>query len=141
VPALGDEVARYGSVYATSRDLAIVGLMTPRLRSAEVLALNRDDALLSEASFVFLAKEPQIALPAVVARNRATAQSLSRWNDPIHVTPALIRLTHKGRARGTRMTRCGIAFLIPIPRQANRIQLANLIDFDTLFARTMIRAV
>ncbi len=46
-----DEVARFWSSFRTSRDLAIVGLMLLQgLRSAEVLALNRDDALLSEES-------------------------------------------------------------------------------------------
>jgi integrase len=50
VPLSVDEVARFWSSFRTSRDLAIVGLMLLQgLRSAEVLALNRDDALLSEA--------------------------------------------------------------------------------------------
>src|SRR5258708_21095507 len=50
VPLSVDEVARFWSSFHTSRDLAIVGLMLLQgLRSAEVLALNRDDALLSEA--------------------------------------------------------------------------------------------
>src|SRR5580692_2922059 len=50
VPLSVDEVARFWSSFRTSRDLAIVGLMLLEgLRSAEVLALNRDDALLSEA--------------------------------------------------------------------------------------------
>ncbi|HTF70211.1 MAG TPA: tyrosine-type recombinase/integrase, partial [Edaphobacter sp.] len=45
-----DEVARFWSSFRTSRDLAMVGLMLLQgLRSAEVLALNRDDLLLSEA--------------------------------------------------------------------------------------------
>jgi len=47
VPLSVDEVARFWSSFRTSRDLAIVGLMLLQgLRSAEVLALNRDDALL-----------------------------------------------------------------------------------------------
>ena len=50
VPLSVDEVARFWSSFHTSRDFAIVGLMLLQgLRSAEVLALNRDDALLSEA--------------------------------------------------------------------------------------------
>src|SRR5215831_5095324 len=49
VPLSVDEVARFWSSFRTSRDLAIVGLMLLHgLRSAEVLALNRDDVLLSE---------------------------------------------------------------------------------------------
>src|SRR5271165_6845146 len=50
VPLSVDEVARFWSNFRSSRDLAIVGLMLLEgLRSAEILALNRDDALLSEA--------------------------------------------------------------------------------------------
>src|SRR5947209_897095 len=46
VPLSVDEVARFWSSFRTSRDLAIVGLMLLHgLRSAEVLALNRDDPL------------------------------------------------------------------------------------------------
>src|SRR5215471_3252649 len=50
VPLSVDEVARFWSSFRTSRDFAIVGLMLLHgLRSAELLALNRDDVLLSEA--------------------------------------------------------------------------------------------
>ena len=42
-------MARFWSSFRTARDLAIVGLMLMHgLRSAEVIALNRDDVLLSE---------------------------------------------------------------------------------------------
>jgi integrase len=50
VPLAVNEVARFWSSFRTSRDLAIVGLMLLHgLRSAEVMALNRDDVLLAEA--------------------------------------------------------------------------------------------
>ncbi len=50
VPLSVDEVARFWSSFHNSRDLAIVGLMLLQgLRSQEVLDLNRDDLLLSEA--------------------------------------------------------------------------------------------
>jgi integrase len=50
VPLSANEVERFWSSFRTSRDLAIVGLMLLHgLRSAEVLALNRDDVLLPEA--------------------------------------------------------------------------------------------
>jgi len=50
VPLSVDEVSRFWSSFRTTRDLAIVGLMLLQgLRSAEVLALNRDDLLSSEA--------------------------------------------------------------------------------------------
>ena len=49
VPLSVDEVARFWSSFRNARDLAIVGLMLMHgLRSAEVMALNRDDVLFSE---------------------------------------------------------------------------------------------
>ena len=50
VPLSVKEVARFWSSFRTARDLAIVSLMLLQgLRSAEVLGLNEDDLLLSEA--------------------------------------------------------------------------------------------
>ena len=50
MPLSIDEVARFWASFRTTRDLAIVGLMLLQgLRSKEILALNRDDLLLSEA--------------------------------------------------------------------------------------------
>jgi len=50
VPLSVDEVARFWSSFRSSRDLAIVGLMLLKGSAPpKVLALNRDDALLSEA--------------------------------------------------------------------------------------------
>jgi len=49
VPLSVDEVARFWSSFRNARDLAIVGLMLMQgLRSAEVMALIRDDVLFSE---------------------------------------------------------------------------------------------
>src|SRR5436853_6166328 len=69
VPLSVNEVARFWSSFRTTRDLAIVGVMLLQgLRSAEVLALNRDDVLVSEAQlrvrgkgnkFGFLPSAPQ----------------------------------------------------------------------------------
>jgi integrase len=50
VPLSAEEVAHFWASFRTSRDLAIVGLMLlDGLRSCEVLALNREDLLLSES--------------------------------------------------------------------------------------------
>ena len=50
VPLSVEEVARFWSSFRTARDLAIVGLLLLQgLRSAELLALNQEDALLAEA--------------------------------------------------------------------------------------------
>ncbi len=48
VPLSVDEVSRFWSSFRNARDLAIVGLMLLHgLRTAEVMALNRDEVLLS----------------------------------------------------------------------------------------------
>jgi integrase len=62
VPLSLEEVARFWSSFRTSRDLAIVGLMLLQgLRSAEVLALNRDDVLFSEAQLRVRGKGNKLA--------------------------------------------------------------------------------
>ena len=71
MPLSVDEVARFWSSFRTSRDLAIVGLMLLQgLRSCEVLALNRDDVLLSEVADPRPRQGQQTPLPAAGSRNR-----------------------------------------------------------------------
>ena len=71
VPLSVEEVARFWSSFRTSRDLAIVGLMFLHgLRSCEVLALNPDDVLLSEAQIRVRGKGKQASLPPAGPRNR-----------------------------------------------------------------------
>src|SRR5438067_5034974 len=68
VPLSVNEVARFWSSFRTSRDLAIVGLMLLQgLRSAEVLALNREDALLSEAQLRVRGKGKKLRLLPLVS--------------------------------------------------------------------------
>src|SRR5258706_14427941 len=62
IPLSVDEVARFWSSFGTARDLAIVGLMLLQgLRSAEVLSLNPEDVLLSEAQLACAAKATNFA--------------------------------------------------------------------------------
>jgi len=62
VPLSVDEVARFWASFHNARDLAIVGLMLMHgLRSAEVLALNPEDVLLSEVSSVCAARAASCA--------------------------------------------------------------------------------
>jgi len=63
VPLSVDEVARFWSSFRSARDLAIVGLMLMQgLRSAEVMALNRDDVLLSEGQLRVRGKGTKLRL-------------------------------------------------------------------------------
>jgi len=105
VPLSVDEVSRFWSSFRTSRDLAIVGLMLLQgLRSAEVLALNRDDA----------------------------AQSLSATGTPQSLFRRAVRLTQRTRARSAH-DRCGTAFLIPLPSPGHRHPARQPSSISTLF--------
>ena len=88
VPLSVNEVERFWSSFRTSRDLAIVGLMLLQgLRSAEVLALNLDDALLSEASFAFAAKATNFASYHLRQKPCNCSNTTCTWNDPIPAPP------------------------------------------------------
>ena len=120
VPLSVDEVARFWSSFRTSRDLAIVGLMLLQgLRSAEVLALNRDDALLSEAQLRVPGKGKKFRLLAVGAGNCATARTLPAIGTAQSLLRRALRLTQRTRARNTH-DRCGITILIPLPSPGHR---------------------
>src|SRR5438552_2645243 len=140
VPLSVNEVARLRSSVPTSRDLAIVGLMLLQgLRSAEVLALNREDALLSEAQlrvrgkgnkFLFLPLAPE------------TVQLLEHYLHLERPNPcsAAIFVSLKGRARGARMTPAGLRSLFRHHLQTTSIKLVNTHRYRTTSDSELIRA-
>src|SRR3989475_12891560 len=104
VPLSVDEIARFWSSFHTSRDLAIVGLMFLQgLRSAEVLALNRDDALLSEAQLRVPGKGKKFRLLPLAPETVQLLEHYLRLERPNPCSAALF-VSLKGRLRGTRMT-------------------------------------
>jgi integrase/recombinase XerD len=140
VPLSVDEVARFWSNFRTSRDLAIVGLMLLQgLRSAEVLALNRDDALLSEAQLRVRGKGNKFRFLPLAPETVQLLEHYLRLERP-NPCSAAIFVSLKGRARGTRMTAAGLRSLFRYHRQATGIQLANPHRFRHTFASDMIRA-
>jgi len=140
VPLSVDEVARFWSSFRTSRDLAIVGLMLLQgLRSAEVLALNRDDALLSEAQLRVPGKGNKFRFLPLAPETVQLLEHYLRLERPNPCSAALF-VSLKGRARGTRMTAAGLRSLFRYHRQATDIQLANPHRFRHTFASDMIRA-
>jgi len=125
VPLSVDEVARFWSSFRTSRDLAIVGLMLLKgLRSAEVLALNRDDALLSEAQLRVPGKGNKFRFLPLAPETVQLLNHYLRLERPNPCSAALF-VSLKGRARGTRMTAAGLRSLFRYHRQGTGIQLAN----------------
>jgi integrase/recombinase XerD len=140
VPLSVDEVARFWSSFRTSRDLAIVGLMLLQgLRSAEVLALNRDDVLLSEAQLRVHGKGSKLRFLPLAPESVQLLDHYLRLERPDPCTAALF-VSWKGRARGVRMTAAGLRSLFRHHRQATGVTLANPHRFRHTFASDMVRA-
>jgi integrase/recombinase XerD len=140
VPLSVDEVARFWSSFRNARDLAIVGLMLLHgLRSAEVLALNRDDVLLSEAQLRVRGKGNKFRLLPLAPE---TIQLLNHYLQLERPNPcsAALFVSLKGRARGARMGPAGLRSLFRYHRQTTSIPLANPHRFRHTFASDMIRA-
>jgi integrase len=140
VPLSVNEVARFWSSFRTARDLAIVGLMLLEgLRSAEVLALNWDDVLLSEAQLRVRGKGNKFRFLPLAPETVQLLEHYLHLERPNPCSAALF-VTLKGRARGARMTRAGLRSLFRHHRQTTTIQLANPHRFRHTFASDMIRA-
>jgi integrase/recombinase XerD len=140
VPLSVNEVARFWSSFRTARDLAIVGLMLLQgLRSAEVLALNRDDVLLSEAQLRVRGKGNKFRLLPLAPETIQLLHHYLQLERPNPCSAALF-VSLKGRARGARMTSAGLRSLFRHHRQTTSIPLANPHRFRTTFASDMIRA-
>src|SRR5467141_4257614 len=140
VPLSVNEVARFWSSFHTARDLAIVGLMLLQgLLSAEVVALNRDDVLLSEAQLRVRGKGNKFRLLPLAPETIQLLNHYVRLERPNPCSAALF-VSLKGRARGARMTPAGLRSLFRHHRQTTSIKLANPHRFRTTFASDMIRA-
>ena len=140
VPLSVDEVARFWSSFRNSRDLAIVGLMLLQgLRSQEVLDLNRDDLLLSEAQIRVRGKGNKTRfLPLAPEANQLLDHYL-RLERPQTSTNALF-VSLKGPARGARMTPAGLRSLFRYHRRTTGVKMANPHRFRHTFASDMVRA-
>ena len=140
VPLSVNEVARFWSSFRTSRDLAIVGVMLLHgLRSAEVMALNRDDVLLAEAQLRVRGKGNKLRFLPLAPETTQLLDHYLRLERPQLSTAALF-VVLKGRARGIRMTSAGLRSLFRYHRQTTGIQLANPHRFRHTFASDMVRA-
>lgn len=140
VPLSVDEVARFWSSFRTSRDLAIVGLMLLQgLRSKEVLAINQEDLLLSEAQLRVRGKGNKIRFLPLAPESVQLLDHYRRLERPDPSTAALF-VSLKGRARGARMTPAGLRSLFRYHRLTTGVTLANPHRFRHTFASDMLRA-
>ena len=139
-PLSVDEVSRFWSSFRTCRDLAIVGLMLLQgLRSCEVLALDQEDLILSEAQVRVRGKGNKIRLLPLAPEAVQLLDHYLRLERPPHCSAALF-VCLKGRARGTRMTAAGLRSLFRHHRQTTGVAKANAHRFRHTFATDMIRA-
>lgn len=140
VPLSVDEVARFWSSFRNSRDLAIVGLMLLQgLRSKEVLAINQEDLLLSEAQLRVRGKGNKIRFLPLAPESIQLLDHYLRLERPTPSTAALF-VSLKGRTRGTRMTPAGLRSLFRYHRLTTGVTLANPHRFRHTFASDMLRA-
>ena len=139
VPLSLDEVARFWFSFHTARDLAIVGLMLLQgLRSAEVLGLNEDDVLYSEAQLRVRGKGNKLRSLPLAPETVQLLDHYRRLERPQVETALFVSL--KGPARGTRLTLAGLRSLFRYHRKGTGIRLANPHRFRHTFASDMIRA-
>ena len=125
VPLSIDEVSRFWSSFATARDLAIVGLMLLQgLRSAEVLALNPEDALLSEAQLRVRGKGDKLRFLPLAPETIQLLDHYLRLERPDPCSAALF-VSLKGPSRGARMTASGLRSLFRHHRHTTGVPLAN----------------
>jgi integrase/recombinase XerC len=140
VPLSVENVARFWASFRTSRDLAIVGLMLlDGLRSCEVLALNRDDILLSESQIRVRGKGNKLRWLPLPAETIQLLDHYLRLERPLNGgAPLFVGL--KGRARGRRMTPAGLRSLFRHHRLITTVRQANPHRFRHTFATDMVRA-
>jgi integrase len=140
VPLSVDEVARFWASFHTARDLAIVGMMLMHgLRSGEVLALNPEDVLLSEAQLRVRGKGGKLRFLPLAPETTQLLDHYLHLERPNPCSAALF-VVLKGPAHGTRMTPAGLRSLFRYHRQTTGIQLANPHRFRHTFASDMVRA-
>lgn len=140
VPLSVNEVACFWRSFRNARDLAIVGLMLLHgLRSAEVMALNRDDALLPEAQLRVRGKGNKLRLLPLAPETIQLLDHYLRLERPDPCSAALF-VVLKGPARGQRMTPAGFRSLFRHHRRTTGVQIANPHRFRHTFACDMVRA-
>jgi integrase len=140
VPLSVNEVARFWRSFRSARDLAIVGLMLLHgLRSAEVMALNRDDVLLPEAQLRVRGKGNKLRLLPLAPETTQLLDHYLRVERPDPCSAALF-VVLKGAARGQRMTPAGFRSLFRHHRRSTGVKIANPHRFRHTFACDMVRA-
>jgi site-specific recombinase XerD len=140
VPLSAEQVARFWHSFRTARDLAIVALMLLNgLRSREVLAVELEDLLFSEAQIRVHGKGGRMRFLPLPPETIRILQCYLKTERPLANAPAVF-VSLKGRARGAAMTRAGLRSLFRHHRTTSGVPPANPHRFRHTFGSDMIRA-
>ena len=109
------------------------------LRSAEVLALNVDDSLLSEGQLRVCGKGGKLRFLPLAPETIQLLDHYLRLERPTRCSAALF-VSLKGAARGAGMTAPGLRSLFRYHRRTTGVTIANPHRFRHTFASDMLRA-
>jgi integrase/recombinase XerD len=139
-PLSVEQVQRFWSSFRTARDIAVVGLLLLNgLRSCEVLALELEDLLLSEAQLRVRGKGGKVRMmPLPPETIRLLDCYLKTERPPTNAAQVFVSL--KGKARGKPMTKAGWRSLFRHHRAVTTVSKANPHRFRHTFGSDMIRA-
>jgi integrase/recombinase XerD len=140
VPLSADQVARFWKGFRTFRDLAIVALMLQNgLRSCEILQLQLEDLLLSEARLHVLGKGRKQRFLPLTADTLQVLENYLHLERPLTNSSALF-VCLKGRQRGHPITAAGLRSLFRHHRLVSKVLQANPHRFRHTFGSDMVRA-
>jgi integrase len=140
VPLSAEQVARFWGSFHTARDVAMVALMLLNgLRSREVLSLELEDLLLSEAQLRVRGKGARVRILPLPPETIRILECWLKTERPMTNSPALF-VSWKGRARGRPMTPAGLRSLFRHHRGASGVPQANPHRFRHTFGSDMVRA-
>ena len=139
VPLSADQVACFWKGFRTFRDLAMVALMLQNgLRSCEVLQLQLEDLLLSEARLHVLGKGRKQRFLPLTADTLQVLENYLHVERPLTNSSALF-VSLKGRQRGRPMTTAGLRSLFRHHRLVSKVPQANPHRFRHTFGSDMVR--
>ena len=120
-----EQVQRFWSSFGTARDIALVGLLLLNgLRSCEVLALELEDLLLSEAQLRVPGKGSKVRMMPLPPETIRLLDCYLKTERPLTNT-ARVFVSLKGKARGKPMTKAGLRSLFRHHRGVTTIRKAN----------------
>jgi integrase/recombinase XerD len=139
-PLSVEQVQRFWRSFRTARDIAIVGLLLLNgLRSCEVLSLELEDLLLSEAQIRVLGKGSKVRMMPLPPETIRLLDCYLKTERPLTNT-ARVFVSLKGKARGKPMTKAGWRSLFRHHRATTTVRKANPHRFRHTFGADMIRA-